>query len=366
MSLSGWLHKRNYDGPPRAERRPAPGLAAFYRSGLKLKQNAIKDLSSTGVFLYTTERWLPGEQVSLTMQKDGPPEKNLERRAVLQARAVRWEHDGVALAFSLPRAIDFNMWESLTTNSTMEPDPEDVVRELRMLETLAFLSRICPTGTTQLSQLMRKRLSSVRAANAVEIAVKAERMLAAAPDGDRLLAPPHLVERILEDGSWADDLKVRQFWVGLLATTCTRDGIDESNSVLIHPLSQMTAIHARLFTAACTRATKVLRETGSISCEPLVCEMEEIIHIAGMRDIAHVGRDIDHLSELGLTEKRFKALALLSIDEAGITPTSFGLEMYARCNGHRGRVRDFYDLVSAGESCRGASIQQQVSEPQTT
>ena len=89
-SLSSWLHTSDRQTRKRAERRPAPGLAAYHRSGPNFMLDKIKDISSTGLYLLTQERWLPGEVVSLTLQKEGPPERNSARRAAVQARAVRW------------------------------------------------------------------------------------------------------------------------------------------------------------------------------------------------------------------------------------------------------------------------------------
>ena len=70
--------------------------------------------------------------------------------------------------------------------------------------------------------------------------------------------------------------------------------------------------------------------------------MDEVVKIAGSRDISKVDRDLGHLYLVGLLEKRTRGAALLPIDEANITPTSFGLELYARCNGHHGALQDFY------------------------
>ena len=60
----------------RAERRNSPQLAAYHLTSSGLKQNGVKDISATGIFLHTREHWKPGESVSLILQRKGPPEKD--------------------------------------------------------------------------------------------------------------------------------------------------------------------------------------------------------------------------------------------------------------------------------------------------
>jgi hypothetical protein len=311
-------------------------------------RDGIKDISASGVYLVTSERWQPGELIPLTLQKAGPLEEGAENQATVFAKAVRWGKDGVALSFILPKDIDFELWQSPLNSVADQPEPEEILREFRMAEALAFLSRICPLATKEMGQFFRNGLGTSRVENAAEIALKAGRMLGSVPGAYRMKAPLRMVLRILEDGAWADDDRAQQLWGGLLSTTCTKEGDDESNLIFIGPLSQLTSNHVRILSTACSRATKVVSESGSISAEPLVCAMEEVVAITGTRDIAKIDRDIAHLYLQGLLEKGDRSLALLPIDQANITPTSFGLELFARCSGHRGAPRDFYGVISGG------------------
>ena len=59
----------------------------------------------------------------------------------------------------------------------------------------------------------------------------------------------------------------------------------------------------RILTVVCTRATKVLLESGAIYAKPLDCKIDELTVITGSRE-SQVERDIDRLSSLGLLEKR--------------------------------------------------------------
>ncbi|MFZ0744697.1 MAG: hypothetical protein WAM85_09820, partial [Terracidiphilus sp.] len=180
----------------------------------------------------------------------------------------------------------------------------------------------------------------------VEIALKAENLLKSEPDGDRMRGRPHLVARILEDGSRTDEDWLQQFWAGLLATACTLDGGDESNLEFIDLFSQLATIHARILTTVCIKATTVISESGSVAANPLAWTAEEIMEIPGSREL-QIEHDLARLDELGLIEKRLKSPAFLQSDEIYITPSSIGLQLYALCKGHRGAPQDFYAVKSA-------------------
>ncbi|MGO8718439.1 MAG: hypothetical protein ACLQMO_04375 [Acidobacteriaceae bacterium] len=341
--LSGWLKKPSLPVDPRPERRPAHGFAAYHWAGSSPKQDEIRDISSTGVYLLTEERWLTGTLVSLTLQRKGPLEKNSEHRVTLQAKAIRWGEDGVGLSFVLPKDLDSSLWESLVESA--EDQTELVLGKFRMAEALAFLSRICPPEAEEVRQLVRGGLTNYRVASAVEIALKAETLLASVPDADRMRAHPRLVMRIVEDGSWADEDSIMQLWAGLLATSCTEDGNDESNLIFVDLFSQLASTHVRIFTAACTSATKIVSETGILSSRPLICTIEDIMRITGSRHLRRIERDLQQLSDIGLFEDNVKSPSFLTMEEANITPTSLGLQLYARCNGYRGTPQGFYGVV---------------------
>ena len=343
-ALKGLFQKFSSQERQRSERRPAHGFTAYHWTDAAPKQDDIRDISSTGVYLLTEERWLPGTQVSLTLQRKGPLEKNSERRVTLQAKAIRWGDDGVGLSFALPEDLDPHLWESLLESAGGRKEP-DILGQFRMAEALAFLSRICPQAAEEVKQLLRGGLGNYRVASAVEIALKAEAMLASEPHADRTRAHPRLVVPIIEVGSWAETDWTTHLWAGLLATSCTEDGNDESNLAFVELFSQLASTHVDIFTTSCTRAPKIVSESGEISSRPVICTLEDIEQIAGSGHLLRIERDLEHLFDLGLIAKSVKTPSLLPIEQADITPSSLGLQLYARCNGHRGAPQDFYAAV---------------------
>ena len=84
---------------------------------------------------------------------------------------------------------------------------------------------------------MREGLGDYRVISAIEIALRAEQMLALYPGADTMHAPAKLVMRILEDGSWIDSDAIQEMWAGLLATSCSTDGNDDSNAQFVSLLA---------------------------------------------------------------------------------------------------------------------------------
>lgn len=101
-----WLERWWAPDPRKAPRQAAPGLAAYYWNGDPPAAHGIRDLSSSGVYVVTEERWYPGTLVLMTLQKSEDGEQAAERSIPVHTRAVRWGHDGVGLQFVLPSAQD--------------------------------------------------------------------------------------------------------------------------------------------------------------------------------------------------------------------------------------------------------------------
>jgi len=77
-----------------------PRLVAYDQEGGALEVHGVRDLSSNGVYLMTTERWPLGTHVTMILQRTDALEDNLGNGAIsVQLRVVRWGRDGVGLAF---------------------------------------------------------------------------------------------------------------------------------------------------------------------------------------------------------------------------------------------------------------------------
>lgn len=341
----------------RSERRASPDLAAYLWIGTLAKPAGVRDISSTGVYLLTRERWNPGDVVSMTLQRRGPLEGSFDRRVVVQVRAVRCCEDGIAMSFVLPSGMDLHLWESPLKSAAEQTQPEDILHEFRMAGALAFLNRIAPEVTEEVRRLLREGLSNFRVASAMEIALTAERFLSFGAAPDKMRAPASIVLRVLEEGSWADAESTQHLWAGLLATSCSSTGRDESNLVFVDLLCQLTSSHVRLLTAACTKSAKFMAGVERISSRPVTLSARDMMQITGCRDLNRIHRDLEYLSELGLLKTVVKNQSFSPIEGTEIAPTSLGLQLFARSNGHRGATQEFYGVPGRTLSDRARSAE---------
>ncbi len=339
-SLKSWFEKTF---PPersqqaRAERRTVPGLEAIHWTGSSPGLDIVKNISSTGMYLVTRERWPEGEINPVRLVYPELADDSPEHQVTLETKAVRWDEDGMGLTFVLPECMDLWLWK---TDGLIEP--EDILSEFRLARALAFLRRICPSATQELKLLFREGLSNLRIASAIGITHRAAAMLAAERDFDRLRAPQSVVMRVVKDGSWAEDGITQQLWAGILVTACTMMGDDESNLPYIDLLCELATIDGRLFTTACTKSQKVFATSGAVSAQPLICSALDLAQIAGAHDLMKIDRNIFQLANLGLLEPRVKSKYFNFEQDANLTPTALGLELFARCQGHRGAPHEYY------------------------
>ena len=83
-----------------ARRKRWPRLVAYDSTGDALEVHGVKDLSATGLYLITEERWPLGAHVIMTLQRtDGLDDDPRNKTITVQLRVVRWGADGVGLAF---------------------------------------------------------------------------------------------------------------------------------------------------------------------------------------------------------------------------------------------------------------------------
>jgi hypothetical protein len=103
-----WLERWWSPDPRRAPREPAPGVAAYYWSGGNAEAHSVKDISSTGLYMVTEERWYPGTLILMTLQDTDGGTESAERSIQVHSRAVRCGDDGVGLQFILSKSKDAN------------------------------------------------------------------------------------------------------------------------------------------------------------------------------------------------------------------------------------------------------------------
>ncbi|HAS8124546.1 TPA: hypothetical protein I7665_20895, partial [Vibrio vulnificus] len=170
---------------------------------------------------------------------------------------------------------------------------------------------------------------------------KAQVLLEQQVQGLVLNAHPRIVYSTLENGSWAEDDFMQNLWAGLLASSCSRDGKDESNLILIGLLSQLTSNQAKIVTHICTVANTYKSKSGFIACDPIVLDANELLKISGINDIQQLDRELDHMRSLELIHEGFHPNHL----QADVTPHALCLQLFVRAQGYVGSPIDYFGAV---------------------
>ena len=84
----------------RAKRYTTPGLVAYYWTGGAPHSYQVGDMSATGLFLLTKERWAPGTLIQMTLQKQGSSSSS-EQSICLLSELVRFGENGAGFNFIL-------------------------------------------------------------------------------------------------------------------------------------------------------------------------------------------------------------------------------------------------------------------------
>jgi hypothetical protein len=323
---------------PRAERRPAPGLAARYGIKRATDPAGIKDISSSGIYLFTEKRLRTGELATLVLREENEPEQSDDLQVSVHARVAREGEDGIGLSFVMPPGMNTDLWGVLVRNIVLLTDHDQVADMFHTLRTILFLCRICQAEAEEAIHLLGGQFDAERTATVVKIALAAEQQLAAEPDHESMRANPELVAKILRDGSWAPDELNVQFWTGLLVSSCSTGSPDDSNRVLAELLVQFTATQARIFKLACERTLERVQGSSRPVSSPVVLTPKEMVELTGVHDLYRNATDLAYLFNLGLIEKVFDFTSYHDADQFDISPTLLGLELYKHCHGFREKL----------------------------
>lgn len=341
--LKGTVQKFARVEHPRAERRPASGLAARYGLDSTSAPAVIKNISDTGIYLVTEKRLRTGESITLTLAEEGEPENGSDLQITVHARVARQGDDGIGLSFVLPPGMDTNLWAVLVRNIVVLTDQSQIAQMFRTLRAILFLCRICGSEAEEAILLLGGHLDADRTAAVVKIAISAENLLASEPDADRMRAHPKLVASILREGSWSwsVDEVVMQLWVGLLVSSCSLDAPDDSNQLLVNLLIHMTPNHAKILIHGCKRELDSDREGENSPSASIILNMEEMVALTGQPDITRNATTVAHLFYLGMIPKNFNFTSYLfeeNIESFNITPTRLALTLFKHCHGNREKI----------------------------
>ncbi len=101
MGVVDWITQRVHHPLDRrhALRRPDPPILTYYWDGSTPVAHRLRDISSMGMYVYTTERWYLGTVIALTLQPEQQPEVESRGHLSLKCKVVRHGADGVGMEF---------------------------------------------------------------------------------------------------------------------------------------------------------------------------------------------------------------------------------------------------------------------------
>ncbi len=118
---------------PRASREALPGLIAYYFTGGNPVAQEVRDISATGIYIITNERWYPGTVVRVTLTDRDHP--TADRTLTVNAKAIRWGKDGVGLELVLEKEDQQGTAMTHAMERTLGVDPARVDAFLENLKT---------------------------------------------------------------------------------------------------------------------------------------------------------------------------------------------------------------------------------------
>lgn len=133
QQLRKWLGRWWSPDPRKAPRMKEPGVAAYYWNGAAPEAKEIKDISASGLYVVTEERWYPGTLVLMTLQQTDNGEEVVERSIAVQSRAVRWGPDGVGLQFLLVDERDPSRAPAMMLDAAGKKELECFLEQLRQV-----------------------------------------------------------------------------------------------------------------------------------------------------------------------------------------------------------------------------------------
>ena len=126
-----WLERWWSPDPRKAPRDLSPGLAAYYWNGSVPQAHGIRDISTSGLYVVTEERWYPGTLVLMTLQRTDCGDEVEERAISVQSRAVRWGNDGVGLKFVMPDSGDIKRGHDMLRDGADKKTLERFLHKLK-------------------------------------------------------------------------------------------------------------------------------------------------------------------------------------------------------------------------------------------
>lgn len=202
-----------------------------------------------------------------------------------------------------------------------------------------LLEAICKPAAEELGFILRDKLRVYRLKNITPILQEARAMLERRGSLGNLKGHPRIAVKVIEEGSLVEDSDLQKMWAGILASSCTEDGTDETNLIFVNIIAQLSSSQARIIRLPFIEGNYLAYQHDGSEYTDLEKERSELISYTGLPNWGILKRELDHLNSLGLvsyslTSNPQRTTVRLHYDEAA-------LRLYARCQGYTGTLQQF-------------------------
>lgn len=97
--MKGWLKSLLVPDQRRASRNKMPPVVAYFWDGGRPVAHSVRDISSTGFYLTTEERWLLGTLLMITFQRTKAEADRPDCSIIIMAKVIHHGEDGVGFSF---------------------------------------------------------------------------------------------------------------------------------------------------------------------------------------------------------------------------------------------------------------------------
>jgi c-di-GMP-binding flagellar brake protein YcgR len=128
--MKNWFEELMTHNRRRPLRYIAPRLVAYFFDGGTPTAHCIRDVSLSGMYLLTTQRWYPGTLIMITLQRTEKDDAGVKQSITVQARVMRSAEDGVGLRFVVPKTEEGRRIQQYIADGLEVHDPNALARFL--------------------------------------------------------------------------------------------------------------------------------------------------------------------------------------------------------------------------------------------
>ena len=216
----------------------------------------------------------------------------------------------------------------------------ETARELIKIASTAsdFLEAICLPAAEEIGVILRDKLRIWRLKNITPILQESKAMLEKRGSLDNIKCHPRIAVKIIEEGSLIEDPDLQRMWAGLFASSCTKDGTDETNLIFANILAQLSSAQARIINLP-FEGNYTRYQHDELEFTDVEKERSELVNYTGLPNWGVLMRELDHLNSLGLISYSLRSNPQRTIIQ--IHYNEAALRLYARCQGYTDTLQQF-------------------------